>query len=73
MERIASLEYMLSMSSNALKAMVSQLSDAEEQECGLVGRRLWNQVRSLSEAKGLLQYLFIATAESRCLYKLESK
>ncbi|KAB2004652.1 hypothetical protein ES319_D11G214100v1 [Gossypium barbadense] len=65
MERIASLEYMLSMSSNALKAMVSQLSDAEEQECGLVGRRQWNQVHSLSEAKSLLQYLFNATAESR--------
>ncbi|TYG94862.1 hypothetical protein ES288_A11G222400v1 [Gossypium darwinii] len=66
MERIASLEYMLSMSTNALKAMVSQLSDAEERECGLVGRRKWNQVHSLSEAKSLLQYLFNATAESRC-------
>ncbi|KAH1082334.1 hypothetical protein J1N35_022095 [Gossypium stocksii] len=66
MERVASLEYMLSMSSNALKAMVSQLSDAEERECGLVGRRQWNQLHSLSEAKSLLQYLFNATAESRC-------
>ncbi|XWS29796.1 hypothetical protein CRYUN_Cryun24cG0061200 [Craigia yunnanensis] len=66
MERIASLENMLSMSSNALMAMASQLSEAEERERGLVGRRRWNQVRSINDAKNLLQYLFNATAESRC-------
>ncbi|KAK8673137.1 hypothetical protein V6N13_111491 [Hibiscus sabdariffa] len=65
-ERIASLENMLSMSSNALTAMASQLSEAEERERGLVGRGRWNQVRSINDAKNLLQYLFNATAESRC-------
>ncbi|GMI68068.1 FRAGILE FIBER 1 [Hibiscus trionum] len=65
-ERQASLEYMLSMSSNALTAMASQLSEAEQRERGLVGRGRWNQVRSINDAKNLLQYLFNATAESRC-------
>ncbi|XVF61223.1 hypothetical protein PTKIN_Ptkin08bG0112700 [Pterospermum kingtungense] len=66
MERIASLENMLSMSSNALLAMASQLSEAEEREYGLVGRGRWSQVHSITDAKNLLQYLFNATAESRC-------
>ncbi|KAK5843584.1 Chromosome-associated kinesin KIF4 [Gossypium arboreum] len=65
-ERIASLENMLSMSSNALTAMASQLSEAEERERGSVGRGRWNQVRSINDAKNLLQYLFNTTAESRC-------
>ncbi|XVE82831.1 hypothetical protein DITRI_Ditri16bG0037200 [Diplodiscus trichospermus] len=65
-ERIATLENMLSMSSNALTAMASQLSEAKEREHGLVGRGRWNQVRSINDAKNLLQYLFNATAESRC-------
>ncbi|KAK9012140.1 hypothetical protein V6N11_040209 [Hibiscus sabdariffa] len=65
-ERIASIENMLSMSSNALTAMASQLSEAEERERGLVSRGRWNQVRSINYAKNLLQYLFNATAESRC-------
>ncbi|GMI86467.1 FRAGILE FIBER 1 [Hibiscus trionum] len=65
-ERIASLENMLSMSSNALTAMTSQLSEAEERERGFVGRGRWNQVRSINDAKNLLQYLFNAAAESRC-------
>ncbi|XVF59373.1 hypothetical protein PTKIN_Ptkin07bG0270600 [Pterospermum kingtungense] len=66
MERIASLENMLSMSSKALVAMASQLSEVEERERGLVARGRWNQVRSINDAKNLLQYLFTATAESRC-------
>lgn len=73
MERIASLENMLSMSSNALMAMASQLSEAEERECGLVGRGRWNQVRSITDAKNLLQYLFNATAESRCITALQTR
>ncbi|PPD80029.1 hypothetical protein GOBAR_DD23034 [Gossypium barbadense] len=64
-ERIASLENMLSMSSNALTAMASQLSEAEERERGSVRGR-WNQVRSINDAKNLLQYLFNTTGESRC-------
>ncbi|XP_021301204.1 kinesin-like protein KIN-4A isoform X1 [Herrania umbratica] len=66
MERRASLQHMLSMSSNVLKAMASQLSEAEERERGLVGRGRWNQVRSINDAKNLLQHLFNATAEARC-------
>ncbi|XP_022775165.1 kinesin-like protein KIN-4A isoform X2 [Durio zibethinus] len=66
MERITSLENMLKMSSNVLKEMSSQLLEAEEKARGLVGRGWWNQVRSINDAKNLLQYLFNATAESRC-------
>ncbi|GLT50118.1 hypothetical protein SLA2020_236260 [Shorea laevis] len=66
MERIASLENMLNMSSNALMAMASQLSDAEERERTLVGRGRWSQVRSMADAKNLLQYMFNAAAEARC-------
>ncbi|OMO56616.1 hypothetical protein CCACVL1_26413 [Corchorus capsularis] len=66
MERIASLEHMLSMSTNALTAMASQLSEAEERERGLAGRGRWNQVRSINDAKNLLQSLFNTTAEARC-------
>ncbi|GMI67116.1 FRAGILE FIBER 1 [Hibiscus trionum] len=54
------------MSSNAPTTMASQLSEAEQRERGLVGRGRWNQVRSINDAKNLLQYLFNATAESRC-------
>jgi kinesin family protein 4/21/27 len=64
--RIASLENMLGMSSAALKAMTSQLIEAEERERALNNRGRWNQLRSMGEAKNVLQYLFNATAESRC-------
>ncbi|GLT49385.1 hypothetical protein SLA2020_229450 [Shorea laevis] len=66
MARIVSLENMLNMSSNALMAMASQLSDAEERERSLVGRGRWNQMRSMADAKNLLQYMFNATADARC-------
>ncbi|GKU98915.1 hypothetical protein SLEP1_g11850 [Rubroshorea leprosula] len=66
MARVVSLENMLNMSSNALMAMASQLSDAEERERSLVGRGRWNQVRSMADAKNLLQYMFNATADARC-------
>ncbi|OMO57658.1 chromosome-associated kinesin KIF4-like protein [Corchorus olitorius] len=49
MERIASLEHMLSMSTNALTAMASQLPEAEERECGLVVHGRWDQVRSIND------------------------
>ncbi|XP_062155426.1 kinesin-like protein KIN-4A [Alnus glutinosa] len=66
MARIASLEHMLSMSSNALTAMASQLSEAEEREHASVGRGRWNHLRSMGDAKNLLQYMFNAAAEARC-------
>lgn len=65
--RIESVENMLSMSSNALIAMASQLSEAEERERSLIGRGRWNQLRSMGDAKNLLQYMFNTTAEARCL------
>lgn len=66
-ERIASLENMLCMSSVALKAMASQLTEAEERERTLNNRGRWNQLRSMGDAKNVLQYLFNATAEARCV------
>ncbi|BBH05966.1 P-loop containing nucleoside triphosphate hydrolases superfamily protein [Prunus dulcis] len=66
MARIASLENMLGMSSNVLVVMASQLSEAEERERSLSGRGRWNQLRSMGDAKNLLQYIFNAAAEARC-------
>ncbi|CAJ1942867.1 unnamed protein product [Sphenostylis stenocarpa] len=65
-ERIASLENMLCMSSVALKAMASQLTEAEERERTLNNRGRWNQLRSMGDAKNVLQYLFNAIVEARC-------
>ncbi|XP_048335456.1 kinesin-like protein KIN-4A [Ziziphus jujuba] len=66
MARIGSLENMLNMSSNALMAMASQLSEAEERERSLAGRGRWNQLRSMGDAKNLLQHMFNTTVEARC-------
>lgn len=71
MARMTSLENMLGMSSVALKAMASQLSDAEERERTLNNRGRWNQLRSMGDAKNVLQYLFNAAAEARCLHNLK--
>ena len=67
MARIASLENMLSMSSNALVVMASQLSEAEEREReqSLSGRGRWNQLRTMGDAKNLLQHIFNCAAEAR--------
>ena len=64
--RIATLENMLSISSNALVAMASQLSEAEERERAFTGRGRWNQLRSMGDAKNLLQYMFNAAGDARC-------
>ncbi|XP_019415055.1 PREDICTED: kinesin-like protein KIN-4A isoform X3 [Lupinus angustifolius] len=66
MARIASLENMLSISSNSLVSMASQLSEAEERERAFTNRGRWNQLRSMGEAKNLLQYLFDSVADARC-------
>ncbi|XP_027354701.1 kinesin-like protein KIN-4A [Abrus precatorius] len=66
MARIASLENMLSISSNSLVAMASQLSEAEERERAFTNRGRWNQLRSMGEAKNLLQYMFNSAADARC-------
>ncbi|KAK6115934.1 hypothetical protein DH2020_008203 [Rehmannia glutinosa] len=51
MSRIASLESMLSISSNSLVAMASQLSEAEERERSVSSRGRWNQLRSMGMPK----------------------
>ncbi|KAL6572361.1 Kinesin-like protein KIN-4A [Orobanche minor] len=66
MSRIASLESMLSISSNALVSMASQLSEAEERERGVSSRGRWNQLRSMGDAKNLLQYMFNYLGDARC-------
>ncbi|CAL9246941.1 unnamed protein product [Arabidopsis halleri] len=66
LERIASLEGMLDVSSNALTAMASQLSEAEEREHSVHAKTRWNHVQSMTDAKYLLQYVFDSTAEARC-------
>ncbi|CAL0327082.1 unnamed protein product [Lupinus luteus] len=66
MARIASLENMLIISSNSLVAMASQLSEAEERERAFTSRGRWNQLRSMGEAKNLLQYMFNSVADARC-------
>ncbi|KAK1269769.1 Kinesin-like protein FLA10 [Acorus gramineus] len=64
--RISSLENMLSLSSNALIAMASQLSEAEERERAFTRCGRLTQLRSMAEAKSLLQYMFNVAAEARC-------
>ncbi|KAL0692497.1 hypothetical protein Bca4012_059677 [Brassica carinata] len=66
MARISTLENMLGISSNSLVAMASQLSEAEERERAFTNRGRWNQLRSMGEAKSLLQYMFNSLADTRC-------
>ncbi|GAV81343.1 Kinesin domain-containing protein [Cephalotus follicularis] len=66
MARISSLENMLSISSNSLVAMASQLSEAEERDRAFANRGRWNQLRSMGDAKNLLQYMFNALSDARC-------
>ncbi|WJX34931.1 Kinesin-like protein KIN-4C [Trifolium repens] len=64
--RVFALENMLSTSSATLVSMASQLSEAEESERVFSGKGRWNQVRSLVEAKNLMNYLFNIASSSRC-------
>ncbi|CAI9757911.1 unnamed protein product [Fraxinus pennsylvanica] len=66
MARITSLENMLSISSNSLVAMASQLSEAEERDRAFNSRGRWNQLRSMGDAKNLLQYMFNSLGDTRC-------
>ncbi|KAI7755406.1 hypothetical protein M8C21_005574 [Ambrosia artemisiifolia] len=66
MSRISSLESMLSISSNSLVSMASQLSEAEERERAFASRGRWNHLRSMADAKNLLQYMFNSLAHARC-------
>ncbi|KAL8141225.1 hypothetical protein V2J09_007246, partial [Rumex salicifolius] len=64
--RIYALENMLATSSSALVSMASQLSEAEERERMFNGRGRWNHVRSLADAKNLMNHLFHLACTSRC-------
>ncbi|KAL2504261.1 Kinesin-like protein FRA1 [Abeliophyllum distichum] len=64
--RIASLQNMPSISSNSLVAMASQLSEAEERERAFSSCGRWNQLRSMGDAKSLLQYMFSSLGDARC-------
>lgn len=67
--RVFALENMLSTSSSTLVSMASHLSEAEERERVFSGRGRWNQVRSLVEAKNLMNYLFNLASTSRCMVR----
>ncbi|XAR62078.1 Plus-end-directed kinesin ATPase [Bertholletia excelsa] len=64
--RIFALENMLATSSSTLVSMASQLSEAEERERAFSGKGRWNRVRSLAEAKNIMNYLFNLASSSRC-------
>ncbi|KAG5034478.1 Kinesin-like protein KIN-4C [Glycine soja] len=64
--RIFALQNMLSTSSATLVSMLSQLSEAEELERVFSGKGRWNQVRSLADAKNVMNYLFNIASSSRC-------
>lgn len=63
--RIFALDNMLATSSTTLVSMASQLSEAEERERVFSGKGRWNQVRSLADAKNLMNYLFNLASSSR--------
>ncbi|XP_022849582.1 kinesin-like protein KIN-4C isoform X1 [Olea europaea var. sylvestris] len=64
--RIVALENMVATASSTLISMSSQLSEAEERERAFNGRGRWNHVRSLAEAKNIMNFLFNLTSSSRC-------
>ncbi|XP_010320210.2 kinesin-like protein KIN-4C [Solanum lycopersicum] len=64
--RIFALENMLATSSSTLVSMASQLSEAEERERAFSGRGRWNQVRSLADAKNIMNFLLNLASSSRC-------
>lgn len=64
--RISALETMLSTSSSTLISMASQLSEAQERDRVVSGKGRWNQVRSLGEAKTIMNELFNLASSSRC-------
>ncbi|CAN1825918.1 Kinesin-like protein KIN-4C [Linum perenne] len=67
--RIFALENMLATSSSTLVSMASQLSEAEESGKGFSGRGRWNHVKSLVDAKNLMNHLFNLASSSRCMLR----
>eukprot|EP00250_Pteridium_aquilinum_P007538 c17227_g1_i1 orf=339-4568(+) len=66
--KIVLLESLLNASSSTLVAMASQLSEAEERERAFTGRARWQQLRSMGDAKNLLQAVFNSAVDARCKY-----
>nr|GEY19296.1 kinesin-like protein KIN-4A [Tanacetum cinerariifolium] len=70
--RISSLGNTLSISSNLLVSIASQLFKDEKREHALSTPGCWNQLRSMADAKDLLQYMFnnllVYKAGKRFLY-----
>ncbi|KAJ3700594.1 hypothetical protein LUZ61_004299 [Rhynchospora tenuis] len=64
--RISALENMLAASSSTVVLMGSQLSEAEERERRFNSQARWNQVRSLPDAKNIMNFLFNLASSSRC-------
>ncbi|PWA55123.1 P-loop containing nucleoside triphosphate hydrolases superfamily protein [Artemisia annua] len=64
--RIYALENMLATSSSTIVSMASQLSEAEERERAFSGKGRWNHVRSLADAKTVMNNLFNLASSSRC-------
>ncbi|XP_043711239.1 kinesin-like protein KIN-4C [Telopea speciosissima] len=67
--RILALENMLATSSSTLVSMASQLSEAEEHERVFSSKGRWNQVRSVADAKNVMNYLFNLASSSRCILR----
>jgi hypothetical protein len=63
--RISALENMLASSSSAMVSMASQLSEAEERERAFNGKGRWYNVRSLPEAKNVMNYLYQLASNAR--------
>lgn len=63
--RIFALQNMLDASTTTVVSMASQLSEAGERERAFSGRGRWNQVRSLPDAKNVMNYLFDLASSSR--------
>lgn len=68
--RIFVLENMLKTSSRTLVDLASQLSAAADGEGSFNVKGRWNQIRSLSDAKTLLNHLFDLVSSSRYSLKL---
>ncbi|KAI5057754.1 hypothetical protein GOP47_0027769 [Adiantum capillus-veneris] len=60
------LKTMLDTSSNALVAMASELSEAEERERVCSGPGRWQNLRTMGDAKALLNHIFNNAVDTRC-------
>ncbi|MCO5597243.1 hypothetical protein L7F22_051319 [Adiantum nelumboides] len=64
--RVELLKSMLDSCSNALVSMASELSEAEERERVCSGPGRWQNLRTIRDAKALLNYVFNNAVDTRC-------